>query len=64
MCVGGVGCVEVPLSWSLYVWCVCRGEPNLGSEATQVTILAIYQCTNTPTTLQHSKRGVGGSWVY
>ena len=30
----------------------------------QVTILATYQCTNTPTTLPHSRRGVGACWMY
>ena len=30
----------------------------------QVTIVATYQCTNTPTTLPHSRRGVGACWMY
>ena len=65
---GGDGCVEVPSSWWLCVWVVCRGKakPSDASNAmsTKVTILATYQCTNTPTTLVHSRRGVGACWMH
>ena len=30
----------------------------------QVTVLATSQCTNTPTTRPHSRRGVGACWMY
>ena len=62
------GCVEVPSSSWLCVWGVCGGgaKPSEPSNAmtTKVTILATYQCTNTPTTLVHSWRGVGACWMY
>ena len=64
---GGDGCVEVPSSSSLYVWGVCgggakRGEPS-NALTNQVIVLATYQCTNTPTTLPHSRRGMGACWM-
>ena len=49
------------------VGCVL-GAAKLGDPSNpltnQVTILATNQCTNTPTTLPHSWRGVGACWMY
>ena len=68
MSVGGDGCVELPSSMSLYVWGVCvggEGQPREPSDpmTNQVTILATYQCTNAPTKLSHSRRGVQACWM-
>ena len=48
------------------VWGGGGGGQNWGAKqrTDQVTILATYQCTNTPTTRPHSRRGVGACWMY
>ena len=60
MCVGQDGCVEVPLSLSLYVCGVGWGGGGAGGGKpgetsnplnNQVTILATHKCTNPPSTL-------------
>ena len=49
------------------VECVCGGgggprEPS-NPMTNQVSILATYQCTNTPTKLSHRWRGVQACWM-
>ena len=46
------------------VWAGAKpGEPSKPL-TNQVTMLATYECTNTPTTLPHKTRGEGACWMY